>query len=686
MAPEQVEGKPADARTDLWALGAILYEMVTGKRAFEGTSVVSLMAAIMDQQPPPITTLRPLTPPALDRMVGKCLAKDPESRWQTASDAGDELRWLASQPVTASSGAGHGTKHAWKIAAAVVLTIVLPLAAFLLGAWLFRSPRGLLSVSPQRLMIALPEMDSGGEVSVSPDGQLIAFAAREGIGAPQLYVRRLDEWHARVVTTMRGRHPCFSPDSQWLAFVASEDRGTTAWKAPVGGGAPQRIPGTRGGQQIKWLADGRILLSRDAQGIWIVNTVTGAAERLVGPKETGRGGRYLWPEMLPGNGAVLFSIWSQGRASLFAFSLRDRTLVRVLESGIRARYVAAAGHILYQSGRQLFAVPFDPETLRIAGESRLVANEAGNGHTADQEFDVSPAGVLVYLPPSDSVLVWKDRVGKATQLPFKARRYWWLDLSPDGRHAVLHAQEGTANRLYSADLERGEPLTPLTSGDDDWYGLFSRDGSKVLFTTAQGSNYNVAAISADRGVEPVTKFPGWQMATSFWPLGPVLLFNGVTPETGARRVMEVRFDLPSAEPRTVVATEDAVNAAFSPDGRFIAYEQTTDERQEVYVQAYPGGRRTRVSIDGGRTPVWNPRGGELFFRSPKGVMAARVENGSPIAAPTLLFEQGPMREERTWDVSPDGSRFLLAQAPRGLTVHVVTNWFEELKAKAPPAR
>jgi hypothetical protein len=244
------------------------------------------------------------------------------------------------------------------------------------------------------------------------------------------------------------------------------------WKVPVTGGAPQKVPATRAATQIKCLPDGRILFSGDVSGIWLLNPATGASELLVGPKDTSRSGRYLWPEMMPGNGAVLFSIWQEGRATLCAFSLRERKLIALVESALRPRYVAAARYLLYQSDRQLFAVPFDRDALKITGEARLVADEVGNGAAYDQEFDVSPAGVLVYLPPRDAELVWKDRAGKITVLPFKPRRYGSVDLSTDGRQAVLNVQEGTARRIYRADLDRGEPLTRLTPGDDDWFGLF----------------------------------------------------------------------------------------------------------------------------------------------------------------------------------------------------------------------
>jgi len=692
MAPELLEGKEADARSELFAFGCVLYEMLTARRAFGGDSEASVISAIMASEPPPIATFQPLTPPALDRMVRKCLSKDPESRWQTASDAADELRWLASQSTgPLSTAAAPGARRRWAIAAAVLSLVVLPLAAFALGAWLFRSAGTLPALGTQRLEIASSAFHGGDDVAVSPDGRLVAFTASEKNGRPQLYIRPLDSWRSRAVTTMPGRDPCFSPDGRWLAFVRGEDRVGAIWKVPVTGGAAQKIASFGEGGQLKWLSDGRILFSRDEAGIWILNPSTGAPERLVGPEDTGRGGRYGSPEMLPGGGAVLFSILSQGRATVFAYSLRDRRLVQLLESAIRPRYVAAAGQLLYQSGRQLFAVRFDADALKVAaGETRLVADEAGNGDAFRKEFDVSPAGVLVYLPPRDSELVWKDRAGKATALPFKPRRYKWVDLSPDGRKAVLQVAEGTANRVYHADLDRGEPLTRLTTGDDDWFGLFSPDGAKVLLTTSLGGNYNVAAVAADGRIEPVTKSPGWQKASAFWPLGPVLLVNAITPSVSEVAVMEVRLDQPGGEPRAVVAA-DAVDADFSPDGRFIAYEQPTDGRQEVYIQGYPlSGLKARVSVEGGRSPVWNPKGRELFFWSPaKGVMAVRVENGVRLSTPTLLFEAWNTTGWRTWDVSPDGSRFLVAEVPearRGVQVNVITNWFEELRAQVPASR
>jgi Tol biopolymer transport system component len=233
-------------------------------------------------------------------------------------------------------------------------------------------------------------------------------------------------------------------------------------------------------------------------------------------------------------------------------------------------------------------------------------------------------------------------------------------------------------------------LTRLTRGDDDWFGLFSPDGTRILFTGGEAGRFNIAAVSADGTTEWVTKSPHWQKATSFWPRGPVVLINDIPTESGRSDIFELRLDQPAAQPRPLVATEAAdVEAVFSPDGRFIAYEQTVDGAQEVYIQRYPGGPRTRVSVDGGRRPVWNPKGGEIFFGSAKGTMAVPVRDGVPVATPTVLFEelgddQGAV--SLTWAVSPDGSRFLFSQGRGAAPINVVTNWFEELKAKVPPAR
>jgi Tol biopolymer transport system component len=525
-------------------------------------------------------------------------------------------------------------------------------------------------------------IEPGGAVAISPDGRVIAFTGRDSAGS-RLYVRRLDQWDAQPLAGTDGvRHLCFSRDSEWIAFSTGQ-RQAALRRVSVSGGAAQLISAASVGDGgINCSPDGRILFAR-ASGIWSVPAGGGVPQAVVQPQDTDRPGRYLWPETLPDGRGLLFTILWEGRATIAAFSLQSRKLMPLIESAIRPRYLRETGQLIYQSGAQLLAVPFDPGRLALTGEARVIADQVGDGAAFDAEYDISRTGMLAYVPPYAARLVWKDRAGATTVLPMKPRRYISVTLSADGTRAVLGAEEGVAHRLYSASLTSGEPLTRLTRGDDDFFSLFTRDGTRVLFTSGEGGRYNIFSTRADGGgeVERVTNSPNWQRPTSLWSRGPVLLLNEME---GQSNIAQLQLDRPGTAAVPLVKTPAPdVNAVFSPDGQWIAYEQgTSDDRLEVYVQAYPAGSKTQVSVDGGWQPRWNPKGGELFYESRDGLMAVRMANGVGLGQPARLFERRS-RLSPDWDVSPDGLRFLMVDGARVPQINVVSNWFEELTRLVP---
>jgi serine/threonine-protein kinase len=691
MAPEQIENRPADPRTDVWALGGILYEMVTGKRAFEASSAAGLIGAILEREPVLPSAIQPLIPPALDRMVGRCLAKDREERWQDARDLAVQLRWLASSRDVFGSGGRSATPARRKWHARTLLTVGVLSVGVVVGVTLWRLTTRVSPRSALRMTVATgaPGVETSGAVAVSPDGRLVAFGARDATGW-RVYVRRLEQWYAQPLIDIGGTPTSlsFSPDNEWLAVADTSGRRPVLLKIPVGGGAAQLIASVPGGSEIRWIADGRLLVSRDQDGIWAVPAIGGVPQPLVQPQSTGLQGRYGSPEMMPDGRALLFTMLLEGRTTIFACSLSDHKVVKLIDSALRPRYLPETGHLIYQSKGELFAAPFDPTRLQVTGEARVVADRVGNGVTWGSEYDVSRTGVLVYLPPSDQRLVWRSRAGKITALPFKPRRYVYVRLAADARRAVLGVEEGTAHRVYLADLVAGEPLTQLTPGDDDYYPMFMRDGMRVLFTSGQDGRYNIA--DGSRRVDKVTYSPYWQKATSIWPLGPVLLLNEM--HSGQTDILELRTDRPGREPTEFIRTPAAeLEGVFSPDGRFVAYSQAnlgsdrrdpSAVREEVWVQEYPSGSRTQISVEGGWKPVWNPQGGELFYRSAAGIMHVPIANGVRLAPPTLLFEYRG-RASPDWDVTSDGQRFLSTESSAAAEINVLLNWFEELKAKVP---
>jgi len=697
MAPEQLEGKSPDARTDLWALGAILYEMLTGKRAFQGTSAVSLMAAIMDQQPPPIATLQPLTPPALDRLVTRCLAKDPEARWQTALDLAAQLRWLTTND--AARGAQAPGVPRWRLTGgpslALAGALVLVIGIALGGAVARRLASSGTDAQAAKLMIwvgdaGLTLLDGG--VAVSPNGRMVVFQARSS-DRTMLYVRHLNEWTARPLAGTEGAsEPFFSPDGDWVAYRPAE--GGFA-KLPIGGGTPQAIwrsaAWTTG---AVWTRAGEIIFGRWPEtGLWTVTADGGTPRPLY--RTTGEGDWCLWPEVLPGEKAVLFTVWRAGRMFIAALPLPAGDVRPLLDPGAGARYVST-GHLVYESEGTLFAVRFDPLTLQ-KGAARAVVPDIGRTRFGGswrqsgrgRPYDVSPAGTLAYGTGVTSLsrLVWRDRTGKMTATPLSPRAYNLPALSPDGRRVVDTIYDGAARSLWISDVD-AEAMHPLTRGPDDCFSLFSPDGRAVLFTRNDNGRYNLHRVRADGAGEPelVVDSPESKRGTSFTPDGRTVLFNRRDASGG----MDI-WEWKDGVSRPLVASPASErDGQVSPDGRWFVYAQSdAGAKPQIFVRAYPDGGPEQISFDGGVGPSWSRDGGELFYQQQsRGVMAVRLKEGRRLAAPTMLFAHES--DYRDWDVSPDGKRFLVVEPAdeaggRGL-LNVITNWGVELERMMPARR
>ena len=566
---------------------------------------------------------------------------------------------------------------------AVLLSAISAAAGIALTSFVLMRPHA--TVAPAHLTISAPDLTFvGGSVAVSPDGATVAFTARKGGQPPLLFLRRLGEWEFRPLQGTEGAtRPFFSPDGRTLGFVYVQGREPVIRTIPVDGGTAQTLIAANP-NGVGWAEDGRILFTRESPpAIWSISAAGRDLKPLLPNHATGTGVRYLWPQLLPKGEALLFCINAAGHTSVMVYSLRNRRLVELVRSGIRPRYLAQTGHLVYQSGGSLFAVPFDADRLQIVGDTRVVADHVGDGVRDGAEYDISRTGVFVSLPPYQLTLAWRNRDGTTAPLPFKRRRYDSVALSPDDRKAVLGVQEGTAHRLYIADLTTGEPLTPLTSGDDDWFGLFTGKGDEVLFTSGKEGRYNISSIAADgsRKVRWAIDSSDPEKATSLSPRGSVLLLNHVKKESD---ILHVDIGRPGSVPAPLVQTPSPeLEATFSPDGNWFAYEQGISGQQEIFVQRYPEGVRRRVSAEGGWHPRWNPFGGELFYHSRTGIVAVPIVNGIRRGPSVLLFDHSSPPLGPTWDVTRDGRRFLMIEGERPQYINVVLHWFEELKAKVP---
>jgi Tol biopolymer transport system component len=702
MAPEQLEGKEADARTDIFAFGVVVYEMATGKKCFEGKSQASLIAKILETDPPSMVSLQPMTPPTLDRVVKKCLAKEPERRWQAASDVCDELKWIAQESATRASPEAAllaaRTKSSLKImlsaGAAVALSIVVGVAVSMF------KPTVLKSVT--RFTISLPlgqRLDIiGAAIAISPDGTRLVYAAGSSNLNRQLYVRAMDGLESRPIPGTEGAAwPFFSPDGQWVGFGAAG----RLMKVALNGAPPVALLDTSVGGFFgaSWGSQGKIAVAGQPAGGGIRQIPdTGGEPQPLTRLESGEV-EHHWPEFLPAGRGLLFMASLGGNTTkIVAQSLGAGERREVLQTGSFPRY-ALSGHLIYQQGAVLMAAPFDPARLAINGAAVPVVDGVLQSPGAvDPHFSFSSTGSLVYVPgsvrASQLKLVWVDRKGTEQPIAAPAHDYVLPKVSPDGQHVAAGIEEGDS-QIWVDDLGR-DTLTRLTfEGGANIDPVWTPDGKRIVFKGAQNRLFWQPA-DGSAGAEALTSnaLSGNNVPGSWTPDGQVLTFLEINPNTGYD---VYTMSLKDRTPRPFVQTRALETAPrFSPDGHFIAYNSDESGRAEVYVRPYPGpGGKWQISTEGGTEPVWNPRGRELFYRSGNKMMAVEVATQASFSAgkPNMLFE-GPYvttpRSFPDYDVSPDGQRFLMlkasdqSQAPA--QINVVLNWFEELKQKVPTGK
>jgi serine/threonine protein kinase/Tol biopolymer transport system component len=715
MAPEQLEGKEVDAHTDIFAFGAIVYEMATGKRAFEGKSQASLIASILEREPPPMSSLQPMTPTALDRVVKRCLAKEPEKRWQTASDLCEELKWIAeagSQITLTPSVATKAIRTLGRRA------LILSLGSLLLGAviaslatWNLRP-----SPSPQpvsRLTITLPPgqqlagLNSGPAVALSPDGTRLAYVARQG-GTQQLYLRAMDSLESKPILGTEGAViPFFSPDGQWVGFFA----GGKLKKVSVSGGAAITLGDTPIPRGASWVSLGTIAFVPTQVGALQQVSDAGGAPQSLTRLEKGEVS-HRWPEFLPGGKAVLFAAGTNpinfANAQVAVQSLGTGERRDLIRGGTHPRY-APSGHLVYVQGGNLMAVPFDPQRLAVTGAAVPVVEGVLQSPTnGDAQYSFSATGSLVYVSggvqSAQSSLVWVSRNGAEQRLAAPAHVYLNPRLSPDGRRVAVGITEQDS-QVWLYDVSR-ETLNRFTfEGNTNGYPAWTPDGKRIAFLSSKEGPLNIFWQLADGsgGVERLTTSDDTQTPNSWSPDGQLLAFNDINPTTGLD-IWVLRIGDPSPGSGQVRKAQPFLRAPFlhsaprfSPDGRWLAYVSDESGRFEVYVQPYPGpGGKWQISTEGGTEPAWNPNGRELFYRSGDKMMGVDIATQSSFAAgkPRMLFEGPYLPTPVTfpnYDVAPDGQRFLMLKASESAEaaptqINVVLNWFEELKQKVPTGK
>jgi Tol biopolymer transport system component/tRNA A-37 threonylcarbamoyl transferase component Bud32 len=696
MAPEQVEGKndEIDGRTDIFAFGALVYEMATGKKAFEGKTQASLVAKILEHNPPPMSSLRPMMPPALDRVVKKCLAKDPDERWQTASDLNGELQWIAeggSQVTTVSAAREKGIS-------ALRRPLVVGLGALSLGAVIAGLTVWNLKPAPAprritRYSITLPQgqqlagLDDAPAVALSPDGTYLAYVATQG-GAQQIYLRAMDSVEPKLMLGTEGASgPFFSPDGQSVGFFA----GGKLKKVSVRGGAALSLSDAIQPRGASWGSQGTIVFAPDTASVLQQVSEAGDTRRALTRFDKGEVS-HRWPAFLPDGQSVLFS--AGGILVEMGETGERRELV---ESGATPRY-ASSGHLVYVQAGTLMAQPFDTQRLEVSGKAvPVVENVLQAPNTGAAQYGISDTGSLIYVSgdvqSAQSRLVWVSRNGTEQALAAAAHNYSYSRLSPDGRLvAVTIREQGIHVWLY--DISR-QTLSRFTfDGNVNAAPTWTPDGKRIAFLSTREGPQSAFWQMADGsgGPERLTTSEYSVVPISWSSDGKLLAFIEINPNT-ANDIWVLRVSDRQAQPFLRTRFNEGA-PSFSPDGRWLAYVSDETGRFEVYVQPYPGpGGKWQISTEGGTEPVWNPNGRELFYRSGNKMMAvdAATQTSFSVGSPRMLFEGAYLTTQFTlpyYDVSSDGQRFLMVkpteQALAGPTqINVVLNWFEELKQRVP---
>jgi serine/threonine-protein kinase len=699
MAPEQVEAKEVDARTDIFAFGAVVYEMATGKRAFEGKTSASVMAKILEVDPPSMASLQPMTPPQLDRVVKKCLAKEPEKRWQAASDVCDELKWIAeggSQITSAPSVPVKGIGVLGRRA------LIFGLCTMLLGAAIASLTSWILKPAPTqpvtRTMIALPPGDQLAgldqpTVALSPDGSQLAYVAIRA-GTQQLYLRRMDSLEARPVSGTEGAiSPFFSPDGQWLGFFA----GGKLKKVSVSGGAVITLGDAVQPRGASWNSQGTIAFApTNGQRLLQLSDAGGAPQPLTRLEKGDTGHR--WPEFLPSGKAVLFASGAIDTPRITTYSLGTSEQRNLVQTGTHPRF-APSGHMVYAQGGTLMAVPFDPLQLTATGAAvPIVEGVLQSSTTGAAQYNLSLSGTLVYVPGTVQArqrrLVWVSRNGTEQPLAAPAHAYDSPRISPDARQLAVSSE----GQIWLYDLSR-QTLTRFTfEGKLNNRAVWTPDGKRIAFYSDKEGPLNIFWQQADGsgGLERLTTSENTNVPMSFSPDGQVMSFQEADPTTAKTHVWVLRLGDRKAQSFSRIQFNEAA-PRFSPDGRWLAYISDESGRYEVYVQPYPGpGGKWQISTDGGAEPVWNRNGRELFYRSSNKMMAVDIAAQPNFTAgnPRMLFQGEYVLATApvpNYDVSPDGQRFLMVKSNESAQVaptqiNVVLNWFEELKQKVPAGK
>jgi serine/threonine-protein kinase len=697
MAPEQAKGKTIDRRADLWAFGVVLYEMLSGRAAYDGETVTDVLAAVVTRDPD-WTQLPATTPPGVRRLLARCLTRDPKNRLADAGEARHQLDEAAAQPAPAIGASPPPTARS-RGGMALVPWIVAALLAGVAGWLVWQRPHAPEPLALRYAVETPPKTTlnvvSRPAIALSPDGTSLAYVGTSA-GISRIYVRRQSEFESRAIQgTEGGSEPVFSPDGRWIAFVA----GNKLNKVLVGGGSVEPIANVNDPRGFAWDTPDVITFSPEAvSGIFEVAPQAGAVPKPITTPVANRERTHRWPQRLPG-GATIFTVGSLSSPDNYD----DATIEAVSPTGERqvlvkgasmARYVPP-GALVFVRASRLFAVAFDPHTLAVTGTPvPLGTLVAGDSTTGASSFAYA-AGAFAYVPGVSEAaqhrLAWMDRTGRTEAVDLHPGMYFDVALAPDGMRAAVEAVGSGGTDIWVYDFDR-KTDTRLTFGGSHRTPVWSRDGAFVYYDAlaADGSSNDIRRKRADgsRDEELITTLKKNTFLRDI-DSGGQLLIDYNSAGRGSTSDIATLSPGPDAAPVPVIATPfDDWVAKWSPDHRWIAYQSNESSRMEVYVREASGqGGRWQISTAGGEEPRWSADGRELYYRNDTQMMAVSIEPGPAFRSgqPRLLFDGlYNLRSESniTYDVDSKRGRFLairLAEdASPATAIRVALDWSSEL--------
>jgi serine/threonine protein kinase/Tol biopolymer transport system component len=687
MSPEQLEGKPVDERADIYAFGAVLYEMVTGRRPFEGETQAALISAIMTKQPPALHLVKPSLPSAWDHVVENCLARTVEARWQTASDVLLELKWLSGDETDAATSNPKKHRHHRSIAiwavAAVVMLAALSFVGIRLGAIKFSK----VETHPVRLEVPLPEEVSMGwldSVAISPDGRKLVFAGQNTDGRRLLWVRDLDSLEPHALPNVEGSSAFWAPDSRSIAFFSQR----TLQRVAAAGGTPVTLCDAPGANMGTFSGHGMVLFAGNGTTNELRSVPeTGGQTKVVLQPDKSKGERALTcPSFLPDGRHFLYFSRNMDRSKMGIYAATlDAGEPRFVMPAASCAIYAPPGYLLFLRDDALIAQPFDAATLHLQGDPFTLTEDFGSWDAQHRRFfSVSQTGVLAYRgnDAPQTQLTWYSREGKRLETAGENGRYLQVALSPNGTKVILERLDTTINawNLWLLDLVTGVS-SRLTSGPAvDTDVVWSPDSREIVFGSDRIGQMDLFRREIGAAQDKLLYADGEMKVPESWTTAGAIVYM-----TGQRDLHLLRAD-GSRKPVTLLQTGfENDEPHVSPDARWIAYGSVESGRWDIYVASFPDFQnKLQVSNGGGAQPLWRRDGKELYYLTLDGkMMAIETIAGTGVAlkagAPKFLFETRLRRPKPVLDqygVSPDGQKFLIAEPLQRVAkpITVVLNW------------